>query len=210
MQSGKTALHLAAADPARIEDVKMLVEGDTIFSRDNDGNTALHEAAAFNNLEAVRVLVGFMGYTRASTLLNYKGETPLDKAHWFKNWDITGYLRKHGGEYHIYTDQKLTQEERDEALYHCCGEPEMARRLLQNGANPNSKWYPLHKVAMDEWVSTCEVLQILLEGGAKINAVCDGRTPYDCALLLNHNYHYNGEAKDHFLRERGGKSKSEL
>lgn len=68
--------------------------------KDSDGNVPLHEAAAFGRLQNVKTLLNLMrekGVANPINVLNNKGETPLDKALYFKHSAVASYLKQHGG-----------------------------------------------------------------------------------------------------------------
>ena len=67
--------------------------------KDGDGNIPLHEAAAYGRLKNVKKLLILLKEIKkddAINMRNYKGETPLDKAIYFKKKAVEKYLRKQG------------------------------------------------------------------------------------------------------------------
>ena len=87
---------------------------------------------------------------------------------------------------HDPTLANATRDHYDRTPLHCCREQLAAARfLLANGANPNfglndDAWLPLHGRAEHGDV---EMVRLLLESGAKPNAVSDMGTPLHLSLI---------------------------
>lgn len=80
IDEGKPALHIIAGNrylPALVHKLIFDEKTTALKTRDKDGNIPLHEAAAFGNLEAVKLLLEAGSDINAKS---NKGETPLFKA----------------------------------------------------------------------------------------------------------------------------------
>ena|GEM_PF-3648723 len=184
--TSKTELHTAAANSSLKNKVQKIIESNPvqIHQKDGDGNTPLHEAAYYGCTENADLLLRYGAQVNS---LNYKGETPLDKAHYKCQYALEKLLKKHGGQYSKYKD---SLKELDILLWQASGnfDYEKMLDLLKRGANPNAmhddgsgvKMTPLARIARSaDYTTPHKVMQVLLDYGANINLEDSaGWTPY--------------------------------
>ena len=161
----------------------------------NDGSTALHEAAQFNRLDEVKLL---MEKGAAINAANNVGITPLHLAALAGHTDMVALLLAHNANIKAKDVFGLTP-------LHCAAQYGHAKTmclLLDKGAEIESKTYtqgltPLHWAAF--W-GHIEGVKCLLSSGADINA-CDnsGNTPLTWAEA------YGQHDMARLLARKGGK-----
>lgn len=140
---------------------------------DHQGWTALHDAAASNNIEAIRLLAP-RGNINAQ---NTDGNTPLFIAVWKGHIDSIKALIEQRADINEIDDNGMT------LLHHAAkyGQAEAIRFLVKPG-NVNAKdrfgRTPLHFAISSRGGDRADVVRILLEKGADINAADnEGQTP---------------------------------
>lgn len=210
MANQKVPLHHAAADCNANIDSVFNQDRSAIMKKDGDGNIPLHEAAAFGCKRNIENLLEHglehlwgnkwslgdglspaqfknklqsLDYNTYINAQNYKGETPLDKAHYFQKPEIEQLLKKYGGKYNIYKqlNAEPSQQELNDLLFNNLFIKIIA---LKRGANPNARdsegMTPLHALAQSADYGTPGTnFTVLLAYGADINAEDDkGYTPY--------------------------------
>ncbi|XP_014680483.1 PREDICTED: ankyrin-1-like [Priapulus caudatus] len=142
---------------------------------DSDGETSLHYAASYCQLDIMRLLLKAGAHPNAA---DSDGETSLYHA---ANCGHPGQLDIMRLLLEAGADPNAANSYRQTALYYpaCCGRLETARLLLEAGADPNvaenrSGETPLVNVARSGYEA---MMQMLLSHGAEANAVdCYGRT----------------------------------
>ena len=72
---GATALHIACARGSVVCIYELAVHGACIETKDNDGDTALHQAAFSNHADCVKILIEICG--ASINAINNKCQTPL-------------------------------------------------------------------------------------------------------------------------------------
>ena len=162
----ETSLHEAASG-GHIGLCTLLIEkGADPNKAGVNGMTPLHLAACYWHTEIAKLLLEKgAGVNQADE----GGMTPLDIA---DNDEIRELLRAKGGKESLFGAA-------------CNGHTEVAKLLLENGADPNQAtsngWTPLLRAAL---YGRTETVKLLLDAGAKINqADNDGWTPlYEAAL----------------------------
>ena len=175
-------IHEAAASPG-LEKVKTLVKDkpDLASSKDNNGVTPLHAAAASGRKDAADFLLACNVDPNAK---DARGETPLHfAAHWGSK-DVAELLLTHKAEVNAGDNIGLTP------LHSAAwwGHRGAAELLLAHQADANAKTEcgltPLHLAASGNY---SEVVELLLAHGAGINAKdSDGVTPLHVAAEGGH------------------------
>ncbi len=191
MESKKTELHTAAANCNQSSKVRQIVNQQPaeIARQDGEGNTPLHEAAYFGCTENADLLL------RAGADVNkrnYKGETPLDKAHYSHHQSVERLIKEYGGVYALYKDlnKPFNQQQLDTVLWEASGSFNYYKMLsaLERGANPKTlhgdwtgvKMTALHRIARSaDYTTPHKTMELLLNFGADINQLDSaGWTPY--------------------------------
>ncbi|KAM6523073.1 hypothetical protein FSOLCH5_003693 [Fusarium solani] len=176
--SMNTYLHAGAAlgvDPDHFRNVIFLVDTETINAQDDVGNTALHLAVRFGNVEISQIL---LEHGASASLANKRGETPW---HWFisleeedsdflaelmmdyvdgldsfaaaRNSEDNQYSVAHGGTpLHWAVDMRL------------CG---MATTLLNCGADPLIEYQGVSSIDLAIQMNAVELLELFLESAAE-------------------------------------------
>lgn len=146
---------------------------------------ALHSAAARDNLDTVRDLLG-RGVNPDFAFRDFLGiyMTPLDFAAANGNHDVVKALIKGGATVDAKTSDGVT------ALFHAAqwGRPDIALTLIAAGANVNTVMIkgatPLMMAAA---MGKLEAVNVLIDAGADVNAaVVDGSTAASLASSLGH------------------------
>ena len=158
---------------------EMINSGADVNTTDYDGRTALHLAAAEGQLDAVKLLL------KEGALLHVEdrwGQTPLAEATRWAHNDVSEFLESHGASRAAgKAIRQLARAAYEEDLV-------SMRRLLHNGADPNSVLYdgraPLHLVAAN---GNAAAVELLCTYGAFPNLL-DGknRSPLAMALRYKH------------------------
>ena len=191
---GLTPLHLAAADPRRVEVVRVLLEhGANVGAEDNKGRTPLHDAVGNKALgwntrpgtvedrvsAKVKVVCMLLEHGANVGAEDNKGRTPLHIAAKSAKVEVIRLLLEHGA--NVGAEDNDGQTPLHEAGKY--GMVEVARLLLEQGANvdagDNEGRTPLHEAAERGRV---EVIRVLLEHGANVGAEDNkGGTPFQMA-----------------------------
>lgn len=165
---GNTALMLASR--ARdVQCVQLLIDaGADLNITDNDGFHALMIAQSCQNNDACTSLLIRAG--SSLNLANAYNETPLNYAIDADNEIIFQHLIKYGADVNQRCNDGCVPLWCVINSYEQIIQPESyLRTLLTNGANPNIGRYPPLTLAAQSAYISC--MQILLEGGANINAI---------------------------------------
>ncbi|MDB4342093.1 ankyrin repeat domain-containing protein [bacterium] len=182
---------LAAAYNGNIATVKQhLAAGTDVNAADENGWTALHQAAFKGRKEIAELLITKGADVNAK---DEDGGTPLDVAIKYKQTETADLLRKHGG---------ISGAADSIHLAAAVGNIEVVKQHLAAGVDVNAKGYrgftPLHYAARN---GHKEIAELLIAKGANVNVKDDaGETPLDLA---------DGETAD-LLRKHGGKRGEEL
>ena len=131
-------------------------------------------------------------------------DTPLDQAIKKKHTETADLLRKHGGK--TYEELKVA-----ESIYAAIelGNIEVVKQHLAAGADVNAKKQgglgetPLHYAAKER---RTEIVKLLINKGANVNAIGDGRTPLR-HLIGSAGPVKETEAISKLLRKHGGKER---
>lgn len=98
-KSGETALHFLAGKPNQIENIKyFLAKGVDASKADNEGNTALHKAAAAKDKAVAELLLPII---KNSNIQNNKGESPLTIAVKSGNPETAALLLNNGADVNV-------------------------------------------------------------------------------------------------------------
>ncbi len=154
------------ADAAQRQDVaalrNLLSQHSSVNARQNDGTTALHWAAHWNDAEAVKLLIGAGADAKA---VNRYGATPLSEAASLGNAAVIEMLLKAGADPNTRTtydgETVLMTTARS-------GNLNAVRILLDHGADPNARESYKGQTAL-MWAAGerhPEVVKLLLEHGA--------------------------------------------
>ncbi|KAK1985469.1 ankyrin repeat-containing domain protein [Colletotrichum cereale] len=187
----RAALFLAARKGA-VNLVKVLLNGfGQKTPKDNDGQTCLHVASIHNRPEVVKFLLEREVDVNARSR---DGRTPWTSiGHLPSHEDVSKLLIEAGARINDTRPVDWMNNLYQEAAG---GHTESVRTLIRRGADPSYAtpfgWTPLH------FANSVEIVQILVEAGAKVNAVSDtGKTPLDI--------HFNNHAKKRYLVAHGAK-----
>ena len=160
--------------------VKALVKEspDLVFSRDDDGWTALHYAALNGKKDVVELLLANKADVNAKA---GNGATPLDIAAGHGHKGVTELLRRHGG-------QEYFSSELHEAAQN--GDLEKVKALLKDNpdlvfSKDSAGATPLHLAAIN---GRTDGAKLLLADHADVNAKDNqlGYTPLHCAAFFGH------------------------
>ena len=200
-ESGYTPLILAAGMGNKDLCEVLIASGANLEAKGEHG-TALHEAAIGNHKDIVELLISKGANVNAK---DNSGNTPLYYASTFgrgrkrsnkNDWDIARSLASNGAHVNMKPGSDDTPLH-SAALY---APEEIVRLFLDNGADlniklsslgwprkPNSGSTPLHNACMRA-DKDIEILELLIAGGAYLNAKCysdqaDGWTPLYFACL---------------------------
>jgi ankyrin repeat protein len=148
-------------DTAKIEEI--LKSGTSVNTHDSDGRTALHEAAATENLELFKLLVAAGADIRAR---DNKGETPESIVlHTRNNFALWAAMARSSPQRPTPQDGPWTLTS---AISH--RQPGVVEMLLKLGVNPNAVDangdYPLDLAAQK---GDSQIVQSLLSRGAAVN-----------------------------------------
>ncbi|KAF9767615.1 hypothetical protein IL306_015197 [Fusarium sp. DS 682] len=176
--SMNTYLHAGAAlgvDPDHFRNAMSVVDNETINAQDDVGNTALHLAIRFGNVEIAQIL---LEHGAGASLANKRGETPW---HWFisldqedidtlvllmledvgglesfavaRNSENNQYSVSHGGTpLHWAVQMRL------------CG---MATTLLNCGADPHVEYHGVSPIDLAIQLNAVEILELFLKSIAE-------------------------------------------
>jgi len=173
----KTALHFQR----NVEIAKLLIEkGANVSARNNEGQVPLHLAARFEMGDMVKLLLGSGADIKARDRF---GTTPLCYAVCYVHGklDFIRFLLNQGAEPDIYSSVALGEKEKVEQFL--TANPELV--------NTDKNWYgmtPLHVAAR---YGRLEIVKLLLDRGADINAgdkrgmTGSQQTPLYAALSAN-------------------------
>jgi ankyrin repeat protein len=172
-----------AAGNGDLEKVKALLKDNPnlVFSKDENGMTALHYAARFGYKDVVELLLANKADANAQTK---QGLTPLEMASMGGHKDVAELLLAHGAWVNFTGGVGKTPL----AYAAFFGEKDVAELLIANKADvdaqDNTGDTPLHSSA---WAGYKEVAELLLANGAKVNAKNSyGDTPLHLAATVGH------------------------
>ncbi|KAI8297827.1 hypothetical protein K4K61_012405 [Colletotrichum sp. SAR11_59] len=163
--------------------------------KNNDGETCLHISSIHNQPRVVEFLLSRNVDVNARSR---NGRTP---------WTAIGGSASHEDVSKLLIQAGAcindTRPDLMNSLYECAagGHTEAVRTLLRRGADPSFqtpyRWAPLH------FAKTVEIIQLLVDAGADVNAVSDtGRTPLDV--------HFNNQPKKQCLIDHGARTSKDL
>ncbi|KAL2609562.1 hypothetical protein R1flu_028135 [Riccia fluitans] len=180
-QTGRTALHIAAAS-GNVDMVEMLLEAGAIVDVvSKSGQTPLLEAVYMGHFEIVLSLLGRGASTEAK---NSIGWTAIHLAASWNHVDIVSLLIEKGAELEAADREGRT------ALHSAVteGHVECVKLLLEAGADPDARSLDGRTALYRAAAKGDEVLaELLLEWGAcKDLKTADGKSPYDIATEKNH------------------------
>jgi ankyrin repeat protein len=149
----------------------LLERGVDVNVRDKNRETPLHSASASGRVEIVRVLLDHV------TATNGEGQTPshlgIESEYLPQNYPRVADIFS---ERDVHVNAERHDNQTPLHLASHCGKPEVARLLLDHGANANAKdnlfKTPLHRVAGGHYQSQedgAHIARLLLEHGADIN-----------------------------------------
>ena len=147
-----------AAAIGDLEKVKAFLKmhPDLVFSRENNGNSALHEAADGGNKEVAELLLANKAEVNAK---GSHGDTPLHLAAKMRDKEMTRFLLANGADVNAKDDQGATP------LYYAAfgGRKDVAELLLANKAQVNARDNkgntPLHYAASNGHEEVAELLR---------------------------------------------------
>ncbi|KAH8995437.1 ankyrin repeat-containing domain protein [Lactarius akahatsu] len=148
----------------------LLEHGADVNARDINHGTPLHSASSWGKLEITRMLL------ERAAVKDDRGQNPSHLASEERCVDVDAHRKDHWTPLHLASH---------------CGNPEVARVLLDHGANPNAEdntlRTPLHHVAGGHYESQevgVRLSRLLLECGVDVNAQDSSRqTPLHLASI---------------------------
>lgn len=177
-RSMNTYLHAGAAlgvDPDHFRNVISVVDTETINTQDDVGNTALHLAIRFGNVEIAQIL---LEHKASASLANKRGETPW---HWFisleeEDIDLLAFLMMDGVDGLESFAMARNSEDNQYAVAHG-GTPlhwavdmrlrGMATTLLNYGANPLLEYQGVSPIDLAIQMNAVELLKVFLKSVAE-------------------------------------------
>jgi ankyrin repeat protein len=175
---------LEAAKRDDADRVKALLSGSPslVFSKDGEGNTSLHRAAANGHKDVAELLLAHGADVNAR---DNDSVTPLQEAAAYGHKDVAELLLAHGADVNVKGNNGLTLLQEAAAN----GNKDMAEMLLRSKADVNAKednygGTALHLAALK---GQRDVAELLLASGADVNAKANnGLTPLHGAAGNGH------------------------
>jgi len=190
-KSKETLLHKACQTNNQACVLFLLDNGAQVNALDDNGYTALDDAARTGNLDAVKLLVKH----NADVNLNHRNTrasfklSPLFHAITSNHHEIVQFLLDNGANANIKTSWGLTPLTCAKIISHGCSHDEILGILLRHGAVDDN----FENVDKDKTLSfaiylehdSVESIRLLLREGASLEANTRGRTPLISAIAYN-------------------------
>ncbi len=216
-----TALHYLCQYKNSIDDTAnqkkyidaLKAKGADLNAKDNKGKTPLHDISVTANQEIVRYLVDQGADINAK---DNAGSTPLNLlCEWAKNIELIQYLVESKG-----ANINNTMNNGNTLLHSAANSEiaEISEYLIQKNLDPNSNnkdnETPLHKLCDNVSENNVAIAEVLINGGADINAKDTfGNTPLISAIMTNNTQlvaHLIQKGADLKIKNNDGKNAEDI
>ncbi len=172
-------LHNAAKDGDLNYISKLLDSGVAVDRADEEGTTALCEAAAHGQTEAVGFLLQAGANPNVTTRWGY---TPMHMAAAGGHLEVAKLLHKHKADFDFYHERGITP------LWQACreGNYEVAKYLIELGADLDVAMADSSPLHIAPYSGELELIKLLVEAGAEVNALDRRRfNPMRNAIMMD-------------------------
>jgi ankyrin repeat protein len=166
----ETPLHEASAGGHREAVETLLANGASIDVQEEEGATPLHLAAAAGHVETAALLLLHHAQVNSA---DHGAQTPLHYAAQAGFADVVKLLLANGADVRGASGFQRQQEGYETPLWRlvwCAGKAQIARMLLDRGADPDESYGWFDLLGLAAWNKDPEMVRALVEAGANVNA----------------------------------------